>query len=197
MVAIDFLDEQKILLEGANQGVRYTDEELFVYLSNAYVLLQRDLPQFWETKSFETTEQTNTYYIDAEVIDGINLKIDGKELVKSSVDLFGKDSCESGYLLHANEITIKPTPTKDGHIVDFSFWKTKKLLSADSDIELSPSSIEPLRLLFLSRVFEKMPKVNDRDLSVHYLKRYQAEIAQEKRKTKQRHKFVTTKYKKV
>lgn len=195
MVARDFIDENKILLGEAEKSIRYTEEELFTYLQNAYNLLQRDLPQFFEQKSFETIKDMSVYYFDYEILDGIRLGNESDEYQKVSIDLFGRDEYNKVYMIKSNSIEIKPAPFKDGDKLKFDFWRIKKLQSLDNDLSLMSTTFEPLRLLFLSRCYEKMPKVNDRDLSIHYFKRYQAEIAQEKNKTKQRHRFVKTKFK--
>lgn len=200
-VAVDFIDESRLLLDDStkeNFNSRYTDPELFVYLQNAYVILQSDAPQFIASKSIPTQKDETVYHVDDQILDGIKLFIQGDEFVKTSItklqDLM--DVEEDYYATNLNEIFLNKQPKED-QTIRFTYYKTKVLKSLDSGIEMPVYYHEALRLLFFSRAFEKMPAKNDRDLSIHYYKRYEREMFRVKNRTRQKYRGLTSNHQKI
>lgn len=197
MIVQDFIEESKLLLDDKQKQSRYTDLELLAYLQGAYKTLQKDAPQFRKTITFDTEIDKNEYVIPYEVIDGISLKVAGKKYDKVTVDAyFLDDSEDSIYTVEHNHLYINKLPRVPSQVV-FVFYRIKELIGLDTNIVLPMSLEESLRLLFLSRAFEKMPSKNDRDLSIHYYKRYQVELTSAIKRSKQKQSGLRSSHQKV
>jgi hypothetical protein len=200
MIAQDFIEENRFLLDDKQKESRYTDLELLAYLQGAYATLQKDAPQFRKTITFDTEENKHEYHINYEVIDGISLKVAGKKYNKVTPDAYyldDGDEWDTGiYTLEHNYLHINKLPRVPSQVV-FVFYRIKELVGLDTDIVLPISLKESLRLLFLSRAFEKMPSKNDRDLSIHYYKRYQVELTSAMKRAKQKQSGLRSSHQKV
>lgn len=201
LIAVDFVDETRLLLDDSVEQdfiSRYADPELLVYLRAAYHILQKDAPQFMKKVSIPTTADTTEYHIDDEIVDGIKLSIDGNNFIKTDIrKIFDLEEEEEDYYCTNNKELHLNKAQKDGATISFRFYRIKQLLSLDSEILLPLFLHESLRLLFLSRTFEKMPSRNDRNLSVHYLKRYRTELTSALKSTKQKHTGLRSSHQKI
>jgi len=193
MIARDFIEESKLLLLQKGVNIDASDRELFIYLQSVYITLQKDAPQFSKKISFDIKPLVQEYNAGYEIIDGINLSIGGEKFVKTTQDMFYTldDESMQYYTISHNDIIINTIPQKES-IATFSFYYAKRLVDVESVLAIPIIFEESLRLLFLSRCCEKIPTRNDRNLSIHYLKRYNTEVESAKKVNKKRYKNITS-----
>ncbi len=198
MVAADFIDENLELLTSKGANIEANELELFMYLQASYKIIQKDAPQFIKEVSFPTKENTKQYHVNSEIIDAISLRIIGESISKTSIDkLYEIDDTNNTYFaVNHNDIFFNNEMAANKEI-KFVFYQMKFLKSLDSDIELPSLFDEALRLLFLSRVLEKTPSRNDRNLSIHYYKKYHAEILSVLKNSRQKYSNLSSNYQKI
>lgn len=184
MTAGDFILESSYELQEKNKDKKFWDNpELFIKLQRAYRKIQQDLPCFIANENIAIKEGTTLYHIKHIALKEISLFINGKKYIKQEKEYIFKDlKDEKLYNLENKEIVIYPTPKNDNNAT-VSYYYQKELINENDYITTPIEYEEALRLLFLSYVFEKSPKdMTQRDLSIHYLKRYQVTIETIKRK---------------
>ncbi len=202
LIAQDFIDEQRLLIDNESMAQskqsRYTEPELLAYLQSAYRIIQEDKPFFRKSIDIVAISEQKEYMIPYEILDGISLKIDKQESTKLDIEsIFTKDNkYENYYATELNTIFINNSLEENTNIL-FTFYRIKELKSLDAQILLPTHFHEALRLLFLSRVFEKLPTRNERNLSIHYLKRYEKKLIQVTKNTKQKYRGVRSTYQKI
>lgn len=184
MIAKDFILEASLeLQERTTTGNKFwKDEELYIKLVRAYREIQVDLPCFISNQAFKIKEGIAEYHTKHYGIKGISLYINNKLYNEQNLGyIFSNIDKEPIYNLTSRVLTISPVPQKDA-IGEFTYSYYKELSSENDYITLPLEYMEGLRLLFLSFVFEKSPRNSkERDLAVHYLKRYEAKKDEIKR----------------
>lgn len=198
MVAADFLEEQKPVLDEEGGLKRYNELELFTYLKRAYTVLQKDRPIFFSRKEIFTIKDENTYSFKDEIIDIDYLNVEDIPYEKVDVSKF-HEKCFSQcsgffYSVDMNKIYIYPTPKSDGLKISLSYSRIKELKNLDSDLLLNLAFEEALRLMFLSKALEKVPDRDNKNISMHYLKLYKQEISEAKRASKKRHRNIRSNF---
>lgn len=184
MIAKDFILEASYELQEKSKAKKFwEDPELFIKLQRAYRTIQTDLPCFIANEDIAIKEGIAIYNLKFTAIKGISFFINSKKyLEQEKENIFKKLSDEKLYNLEHKELIIYPTPKCDNDSTIAYFYQ--KELENENDYITTPIEFEEaLRLLFLAYVFEKAPKdMTQRDLSIHYLKRYQTAMELIKRK---------------
>lgn len=197
MTAKDFILGSTYELQEKNKDKKFWDEtELFIKLQRAYKEIQKDLPCFIEDEEIAIKEGIRVYNLKFEAIRHISFMINHHPYSFHEKEYIYKNLDHSKiYNLETKQLLISPTPKKC-NIGILAYYYIKELLNDNDFITVPYEYEEPLRLLFLSFVFEKAPKdMNQRDLSIHYLNRYKLSIAELK---KQRiKKSVVNKYQRI
>ena len=205
MLVSDFITELKPIIKKKAGNENYDDIELYGYLKSVYVQLQKDKPIFTKFIILKTVKDEMTYTLDEEVSDVTFLSTAGSEYKKQRIDNFHKIyasqiSNEPIFSIDLNQVYLYPKPSATDMDIDLSANILKEITGEfDTAVFEVPLMLrESLRLLFLSRAFEKIPnKVIDKtyvDLSLHYLKRYKQEIEEVKKASKIRHRNVKSNF---
>ena len=197
MTAKDFILESSHELQEKSKDKKFwEDTELFIKLQRAYRTIQQDLPCFIANADVAIKEGISLYHIKYIAIKGISFFINGKKYFEQEKeDIFKKHGDEKLYNLEHKELVIYPTPQSDNEGI-VSYYYQKELENENDYITTPIEYEEALRLLYLAYVFEKAPKdMTQRDLSIHYLKRYQT--AKEDIKRKKTKKSATNSYQRI
>lgn len=176
MTAKDFILESSYELQEKSKDKKFwEDTELFIKLQRAYRNIQKDLPCFMESENISIKEGISLYHIKHTSIKEISLFINDKKYIEHEKEyIFRNINDEKLYNLTRKELLIYPIPKCDNSAV-ISYFYQKELLNDNDFITIPIEYEEALRLLYLAYVFEKAPKdMTQRDLSIHYLKRYQS-----------------------
>ncbi len=197
MLAKDFILEASLELQEKNKVDKFwKDEELFLKLARAYRTIQSDIPCFTSNEKFEVKEGIELYYTKHKAIKGISLYINNYKYVNQDKKyLFTNESDEKIFNVQNKEILINPIPKSDdtGRVV---YYYLKELENENDYITTPIEYEEAIRLLFFSYIFEKPPRdFKDRDLSIHYLKRY--EIKKDEIKKRVNTKSVNSNYQRI
>lgn len=184
MIAKDFILETSYELQEKSKDKKFWEEpELFIKLQRAYRKIQQDLPCFIANEDVAIKEGTNFYFLKFIAIKGVSFFINGKKYLEQEKEYIFKNlGDEKLYNISHRELRIYPTPISDNNGI-ISYYYQKELEN-DNDYITTPIDYEEaLRLLYLAYVFEKAPKdMTQRDLSIHYLKRYKTEMESIKKK---------------
>lgn len=197
MIAKDFILETSFELQEKSKDKKFwEDTELFIKLQRAYKNIQTDLPCFIEHSDISIKEGIARYNLKHTAIKGVSFFVNGKKYLEQEKEYIFKNlNDEKLYNLERKELIIYPTPECD-NIGLISYFYQKELENENDYITTPIEYEEALRLLFLAYVFEKAPKdMTQRDLSIHYLKRYQNALDTLKRKKKI--KGVTNSYQRI
>lgn len=184
MIAKDFILESSFELQEKSKDKKFwEDTELFIKLQRAYRNIQKDLPCFIESENISIKEGTIVYPLKFIAIKGISFFVNGKKYLEQEKEYIFKNlGDERLYNLSHKELSIYPTPVSDNNGIA-SYYYQKELENENDYITTPIEYEEALRLLYLAYVFEKAPKdMTQRDLSIHYLKRYQTTLDTLKRK---------------
>lgn len=184
MTAKDFILESSYELQEKSKDKKFwEDTELFIKLQRAYRKIQQDLPCFIANADVAIKEGINSYNLKFIAIKGISFFINGKKYSEQEKEYIFKNlNDEKLFNLSHKELSIYPTPVNDNNGI-ISYFYQKEIENENDYITTPIEYEEALRLLYLAYVFEKAPKdMTQRDLSIHYLKRYQATLETLKRK---------------
>ena len=184
MIAKDFILESSYELQEKSKDKKFWEEpELFIKLQRAYRKIQQDLPCFIANADVAIKEGISLYHIKYIAIKGISFFVNGKKYFEQEKEYIFKNlGDEKLYNLEHKELVIYPTPKSDNDGI-VSYYYQKELENEYDYITTPIEYEEALRLLYLAYVFEKAPKdMTQRDLSIHYLKRYQTAMESIKRK---------------
>lgn len=197
MIAKDFILEGSLELQEKSPDNKFwKDEELFLKLARAYRTIQSDIPCFTSNEKFEVKEGIELYYTKHKAIKGISLFINNYKYANQEKRyLFTNEINEKIFSIENREILINPIPKDDdtGQVV---YYYLKELENENDYITTPIEYEEALRLLYLSYIFEKPPRdFKDRDLSIHYLKRY--EIKRDEIKKRRNTKSINSNYQRI
>lgn len=184
MTAKDFILESSYELQEKSKDKKFwEDTELFIKLQRAYRNIQKDLPCFIANENISIKEGISVYNLKFTSIKGISLFINSKKYQEQEKEYIYKNlNDEKLYNLEHKELTIYPAPRCDNNST-IAYYYQKELENENDYITTPIEYEEALRLLYLAYVFEKAPKdMTQRDLSIHYLKRYQNTLETLKRK---------------
>lgn len=197
MIAKDFILEGSLELQEKSPDNKFwKDEELFLKLARAYRTIQSDIPCFTSNEKFEVKEGIVLYHTKHKAIKGISLFINNYKYANQEKRyLFTNEIDEKIFSIENKEILINPIPKDDdtGQVV---YYYLKELENENDYITTPIEYEEALRLLYLSYIFEKPPRdFKDRDLSIHYLKRY--EIKRDEIKKRRNTKSINSNYQRI
>lgn len=197
MVASDFILEASFELQEKNQDKKFwNNSELFIKLQRAYKQIQKDLPYFVASEQIDIKQGINLYHLKFRSIKEISFFINDKKYVYEELEELFDMPENKIYNISSKQLQISPIPIHDNKGI-VSYYYLKELENENDYITTPIKYEEALRLLFLAYVFEKAPKdMTQRDLSIHYLKRYESakELLKRSKKTK---KFLTSKYQRI
>lgn len=197
MTAQDFISILSLDLQETNAKEKFWDNpQLFVKLQRAYKKVQDDLPYFVSKEKLLIEEGNTKAYLKHEAIEDVSFKIDSMPYKYCENDNLYSYEDSYYYTMDRKELTLARVPEKEMQGV-IAYKYAKQLETLTDEIALPSKYEEALRLLTLSYVFEKSKgNSKERDLSVHYLKRYDRETMIIRRKRK-RAKNVRSIYQKV
>ena len=190
MIARDFILEASLELQEKSKDIKFwKDEELFIKLARAYRKIQKDLPCFVSNEKLDLKEGIDLYNLKNKSIKAISLYINGIKYTEQIKEyIYTNTNDEKIFNISDKELLISPTPLVSNFKIKATYYYQKDLENENDYITTPIEYEEALRLLFLSYVFEKPPRdMRERDLSIHYLKRYElekAELKKYKRNTK-------------
>lgn len=199
MIAKDFILESyyelKMNLQNKADSKFWEDRELFLKLARAYRQIQNDLPCFVSNESIDIKEGKSLYYLKHNCIKASYCFIDGRKYHLQEKDEINNNQKSNFYNIQGRELLISHLP-KEAR-ANVTYFYQKELSNENDYLTLPLEYEEALRLLYFSYVFEKSPKaLQDRDLSIHYLKRYEIKKEELKRK-KTKQKFVNFSYQRI
>jgi hypothetical protein len=197
MKASDFILQAQSELNEKREG--WSDEELLVKLQRSYVSLQVDLPFFIVKETLAIQKDKSDYTLLHRPIKNVSCLVGDDTFEFVDIENFYRHDSTGKYTFD-NTTTMMlggDAPIKDmaGEVV-YRYLKT--LVDANSEVEVPHSYYKALRLLFLSDIHEKpIASVDYRDMSVHYLKLYQAELQRLKHDVSIRPRNIKSNYQRV
>ncbi|MDX9744244.1 MAG: hypothetical protein RBT59_10525 [Arcobacteraceae bacterium] len=195
MTANDFGKTLSFVLNDKDKKF-WSEPELFINLQRAYREIQKELPCFISNENIDIKEGIELYQLKFTAIKNIYLYINGIKYNFEEIQYLNENYNENIYSLSQKQILINKTPLKDG-IGKIRYFYLKELENENDYITTPLDYEEALRLLTLSYIFEKSPKdATKRDLSIHYLKRYNDKVVLLKDK-KQIKKNIKSKYQRI
>lgn len=195
MTANDFEKTLSFVLNDKDKKF-WSEPELFINLQRAYREIQKELPCFISNENIDIKEGIESYQLKFTAIKDIDLYINGIEYNFEEIQYLNENYNENIYSLSQKQILINKAPLKDG-IGKIRYFYLKELENENDYITTPVDYEEALRLLTLSYIFEKSPKdITKRDLSIHYLKRYNDKVISLKYK-KQTKKNIKSKYQRI
>lgn len=176
MLVSDLIEELKIDFQEKSTDEKFWDEpQLLVKIKRAYKKIQNDIPYFISNEELLIQEGTKESLLTSESLEAISLKIDDEDYRFCEIDDLSIYKDKKYYSL-AQDVLILATDVEKDSQADISYKHLKLLEDVSSKIELPSNYDEALRCLSLSYIYEKSKgNSKERDLSVHYLKRYNAE----------------------
>jgi|GEM_PF-2006221 len=199
MLAKDFILESSLELQerATNNKKFYSDEELFLKLNKAYKEIQKDLPCFIFNETIDIKQGINLYHLKHKALKGISLfvnnikyKLENVKYTYMSILPSAGNTKEHIYSVVNKELYISKVPSEKANSqgernkakANITYYYYKSLTNENDYLTLPLEYLEALRLLFLSFVFEKATRDSkERDLCVHYLKRYEQKKEEIKR----------------
>jgi hypothetical protein len=176
MIVSDFLKILKVDFQEKNADKEFWDNpQLLIKIIRAYNKIQNDVPYFISRENLFIKEDITQYHLKHKALEDNSLKIE-KSFYKfcESEDFYLYEG-QAFYTLEKEILTLTKTPIKDS-TARISYKYAKEIKSENCEIELPSKYNEALRTLTLSYIYEKSKgNSKERDLSVHYLKRYQSE----------------------
>ena len=203
LTAADFIDEVRLLIDIPSEKhiiKDISDPEMFVYLQGAYTMLQSFVPQFYGSVKIPTITDQNVYHVDDEIQDAIKLTLNGEEFTKTSITQLQDltDETKGYYATNINEIFLNISPKDDTGMISFFYNKIKILHNMDAAIQIPYVYHEALRLLTLSRAFEKMFVSKDnKSTDNKYYQKAMSVLSTVKNRNKPRYKMVQSNHQKV
>ncbi len=184
MTAKDFILSSSYELQEKSKDKKFwEDTELFIKLQRAYKTLQNDLPCFIANENIEIKEGISLYNLKHISIKGVSFFVNNKKYIEQEKEyIFQNLNDEKIYNLSHKELTVYPLPKANNNGI-IAYYYIKELTNENDFITTPIEYEEALRLIYLSYVFEKAPKnSNERDLAIHYLKRYTLQVDDLKKK---------------
>jgi len=197
MLAKDFILESSLELQerATNNKKFYSPEELFLKLNKAYKEIQKDLPCFICNETIDIKQGINLYHLKHKALKGISLFVNNIKYKLENVK-YTYNTRENIYSIVNKELYISKVPSSKAK-ANITYYYYKGLTNENDYLTLSLEYLEALRLLFLSFVFEKATRDSkERDLCVHYLKRYEQKKQEIKRYRKDI-KSINTNYQRI
>jgi len=197
MIAKDFILECSYELQEKSKDKKFwEDTELFIKLQRAYKTLQNDIPCFIANESIDIKEGVNLYNLKFISLKGISLFVNNNKYTEHEKEYIFKNlNDEKIYNIFHKELLLYPIPKNDSKAI-ITYYYHKELGNENDYITTPIEYEEALRFIFLSYIFEKAPRnSNERDLSIHYLKRYEAKI--NSLKIKKNKKSISSSYQRI
>ncbi len=197
MTAKDFISILTIDLQESNPNEKFWDDpQLLIKLQRAYKKVQEDIPYFISKENLVIEEGITRYYLKHKAIETVSLEAGITFFIYCEEDRLFQYKGLNYYTLDRNKLYLAKELNKDEEVV-ISYKYAKTIETINDEVELPARYDEALRLLTLSYIHEKSKgNSKERDLSVHYLKRYNSEVLNIKRKRK-RVKNIRSNYQKV
>ena len=202
MLVVDFINENKSLIKKQNGNTHIADEDLITYLKRAYTHIQKDKTFFTKTIDITTINDQMQYVLEEKTKDVLHLFINTKEYEKKRIDEFYEQypfqNCNM-FAFDNGSLYISPKPANDLKIT--IFYEVIKEFEKDENnkdtFTIPVLFEEAFRYLFLSKVHEETPRKEFVDLSLHYLKLYEKEMAEAKKSTKVKYRNLQSNFKKI
>lgn len=202
MLVVDFINENKNLIKKQNGNTNISDSELITYLKRAYTHIQKDKTFFTKTIDITTINNQMQYSLEDEAKDILHLFINTKEYEKKRIDEFYEQypfqNCNM-FAFENGSLFISPIPANNQRITIF-YEVIKEFEKDENDKDTFSIPVlfkEAFRYLFLSKVHEETPRKEFVDLSIHYLKLYEKEMAEAKKSTKVKYRNLQSNFKKI
>lgn len=196
MLAKDFITQTRIELD-EKASEHWSNEELFIKLQRSYVSLQYDIPFFLSTETVDIKKGITEYYLTYTALKNVGMSIDGTPYTYSDIENFYLSDTPRRYTFDENRMLLYPAPLEDASAV-VVYRHEKRLENENCHIELPAYQHKALRLLFMSEIHEKPTRnTKERNLSLHYLKLYEAEKVKLKVEKKMRPRNITTNYQRI
>jgi len=195
MTANDFGKTLSFVLNDKDKKF-WSEPELFINLQRAYREIQKELPCFISNELIDIKEGIELYQLKFTAIKNIVLYVNDIEYNFEEMRYLNENYNENIYSLSQKQMLINKAPLKGG-VGKIRYFYLKELENENDYITTPVDYEEALRLLTLSYIFEKSPKdITKRDLSTHYLKRYNDKVISLKYK-KQTKKNIKSKYQRI
>lgn len=195
MKAADFITQTRVELNEKTEF--WSDEEMLIKLQRSYVSLQYDLPFFIAKESLVIEKDKDEYYLIYAPIKNVSLKIDDDRYEYSDAEFFYITDNKKRYTFDAEKLMLGFTPDKTMNAV-IIYRYDKHLSNANCEIETPAIYNKALRLLFMSEIHEKPTRnTKERNLNIHYLKLYEAELKKLRIEKKMRPKNIQSKYQRI
>ncbi|MDK2062788.1 hypothetical protein PT520_09690 [Aliarcobacter butzleri] len=202
MLVVDFINENKSLIKKQNGNTNISDPDLITYLKRAYTHIQKDKTFFTKTIDITTINNQMQYSLEDEAKDILHLFINTKEYEKKRIDEFYEQypfqNCNM-FAFENGSLFISPIPANNQRITIF-YEVIKEFEKDENDKDTFSIPVlfkEAFRYLFLSKVHEETPRKEFVDLSIHYLKLYEKEMAEAKKSTKVKYRNLQSNFKKI
>lgn len=195
MRASDFILQTRVELNEKTEF--WNDEELLIKLQRSYLALQYDLPFFTAKESLVIEKDKDEYYLLYTPLKSIILKINAQVFDYADMDYFYVTEDTNRYTFEGNKLILGFTPseTMDATIV---YRHEKYLENGNCHIETPSIYNKALRLLFMAEIHEKPTRnTKERNLNIHYLKLYDAELQNLKVNKKMRPKNIQSNYQRI
>lgn len=202
MLVVDFINENKNLIKKQNGNVIISEPDLITYLKRAYTHIQKDKTFFTKIIDITTISEQIQYILEEEVKDILHLFINTTEYKKKRIDEFYEQypfqNCNM-FAFDNGNLYISPKPANNLKITIFcEVIKEFEKDENNKDTFTIPVLFEEaFRYLFLSKVHEETPRKEFVDLSLHYLKLYEKEMAEAKKSTKVKYRNLQSNFKKI
>jgi len=195
MKASDFILQTRVELNEKTEF--WNDEELLIKLQRSYLALQYDLPFFTAKESLVIKKDKDEYYLLYTPLKSISLKIDGKVFDYADMDYFYVTEGANRYTFEGNKLILGFNPDKDMEAV-IVYRHEKYLENANCNIETPSIYYKALRLMFMSEIHEKPTRnTKERNLNIHYLKLYDAELKNLRINKKMRPRNIQSNYQRI
>lgn len=200
MLVVDFIDENKNLIQKQNGKTNIHDNELITYLKRAYKHIQKDKTFFTKTIDITTIENQTQYVLEENTKDILHLFINTEEYEKKRVDefyeLYPFQNCK---IFAYDNATLFISPKPAANLTITIFYEVIKQFEKDSndkDTFVIPVLFEEaFRYLFLAKVHEETPRREFVDLSLHYIKLYKQEMFEAMKSSKVKYRNLQTNFK--
>lgn len=185
MIVSDFLKILKIDFQEKNVDKEFWDEpQLLIKIQRAYRKVQNDVPYFIYRENLSIEKGTESYLLTYKALEDNSFKIENRTYTFCENDDLDDYEGKNYYTLEKENLILAKEPNSDME-ARISYKYAKEIASEECEIELPNKYDEALRCMTLSYIYEKSRgNSKERDLSVHYLKRYQTEVFNLKRKKK-------------
>lgn len=194
MKASDLITHVKAELNEKREG--WTAEDLLVKLQRSYVTLQNDLPFFIAKETLAIIKDKTDYTLLHIPLKNVSFKMDTLEFEYQTLENFYQDGSNRNYSFDGAKLILTAPDKALSSEVIYRYGKV--LVDATSEIELPATYDRALRLLLLSDIHEKpIMSVDYRDMSIHYIKLYEAEIRKLKTSMQLRPRNIKSNYQRI